>query len=248
MANHETGSSESSAGNNGAATPRVSPGRWVAFCEAYPEYLDTGILDRLRHRDFDRLDAKGHIYLDYTGSGLYGDWQIRQHMALLQLQVLGNPHSSNPTSSAATAMVEHCRQHVLDFFHASPEEYAIVFTANASHALKLVGESYPFAAGDRFLLTFDNHNSVNGIREFDRARGARTTYVPVIPPDLRIDEDILDHHLADATSDANNLFAFPARSRVKLGREMASTSLASPWLTHPQNRTTRRSYRLRIHR
>ncbi len=50
----------------------------------------------------------------------------------------------------------------------------MVFTANASHALKLVGESYPFAAGDQLLLTFDNHNSVNGIREFDRVRGART--------------------------------------------------------------------------
>ena len=33
-------------------------------------------------------------------------------------------------------------------------------------------------AGDRFLLTFDNYNSVNGIREFARARGAETTYVP----------------------------------------------------------------------
>ena len=34
--------------------------------------------------------------------------------------------------------------------------------------------------GDRFLLTFDNHNSVNGIREFARARGAETTYVPSV--------------------------------------------------------------------
>ena len=46
-----------------------------------------------------------------------------------------------------------------------------MFTANATGALKQVGESYPFGAGGRFVLTVDNHNSVNGIREF--ARGAR---------------------------------------------------------------------------
>ncbi len=48
----------------------------------------------------------------------------------------------------------------------------MIFTTNASGALKLVGESYPFEAGDRYLLTFDNHNSVNGIREFACAAGA----------------------------------------------------------------------------
>ncbi len=46
----------------------------------------------------------------------------------------------------------------------------------------------PVRPGDRFLLTFDNHNSVNGIREFARARGAETTYVPSVrarPPRRR---------------------------------------------------------------
>jgi selenocysteine lyase/cysteine desulfurase len=70
---------------------------------------------------------------------------------------------------------------VLTYFGASPDEYAVVFTANASHALKLVGESYPFGPGNRFLLTFDNHNSVNGIREYARKAGAGVTYIPVVP-------------------------------------------------------------------
>jgi len=50
---------------------------------------------------------------------------------------------------------------VLEFFNASPDEYVVTFTQNASGALKLVGESYPFGPGDAYLLTFDNHNSVN---------------------------------------------------------------------------------------
>jgi molybdenum cofactor sulfurtransferase len=47
-----------------------------------------------------------------------------------------------------------------------------IFTPNASGALKLVGESYPFSPHGHYLLTFDNHNSVNGIREFAHARRA----------------------------------------------------------------------------
>ena len=65
-----------------------------------------------------------------------------------------------------------------------PEEYEVIFTPNATGALRLVGESYPFGPGSRFLLTFDNHNSVNGIRQFARARGASVSYVP-LTADLR---------------------------------------------------------------
>jgi selenocysteine lyase/cysteine desulfurase len=126
--------------------------------------------------------------------------------------VLGNPHSSNPASMATTGWVEACRCRVREFFRAAPEEYEVIFTANASHALKLVGESYPFSTGDEFLLTFDNHNSVNGIREFDRARGARTTYIPLKPPEMRVEEDGLDRFFSQARPGGNNLFAFPAQS------------------------------------
>ena len=149
------------------------------------------MLDELRRSDFARLDRGGHVYLDYTGGGLYAQSQLREHMRLLESGVFGNPHSINPTSAASTELVERARAYVLEFFNASPDEYVAIFTPNATGALRLVGEAYPFHPGDRFLLTFDNHNSVNGIREFARARGAETTYVPSVAPDLRVDEDLL---------------------------------------------------------
>jgi molybdenum cofactor sulfurtransferase len=198
-----------------AATPAAGTDAEAAyrdFVAAWPDYAGTSALDELRAREFGRLDAAGHVYLDYTGGGLYGESQVRRHGELLLGEVLGNPHSQNPTSRTTTELVERCRRHVLAFFNASPEEYVAIFVANASHALKLVGESYPFAAGDRFLLTFDNHNSVNGIREFDRAHGAETTYVPVIPPEMRADEESLDRYLALARPGRNHLFAYPAQS------------------------------------
>ncbi len=196
------------------------------FLEAYPAYRSTAALDALRAEELSRLDEQGHVYLDYTGGGLYGASQIERHRELLLSRVFGNPHSSNPTSLATTELIERCRRHVLDYFNASPDEYVVIFTANASHSLKLVGESYPFRPGDRFLLTFDNHNSVNGIREYDRARGAETTYLPVVPPTLRVDEETLLQQLdrartgpagghrarSDEDGAVHNLFAYPAQS------------------------------------
>lgn len=177
-------------------------------------YRSTAKLDGLRASEYARLDAQKHVYLDYTGGGLYAESQLREHMELLRAHVFGNPHSSNPTSQAMTDLVEGTRRAILEFFNADPKEYAAIFTQNASGALKLVGESYPFAVNDRFVLTFDNHNSVNGIREYARHKGAHVTYIPVILPDMRVDTDALLEELErpNIGSVAHNLFAFPAQS------------------------------------
>ncbi len=184
----------------------------AAFQQAYPTFETTRILDDLRARDYARLDEQDQVYLDYTGGGLYADSQIREHMALLQGGVFGNPHSYTPTSLAMTHLVERARAYVFEFFKASPDDYVVIFTPNASGALKLVGESYPFAPGGYYMLTFDNHNSVNGIREFAQARGASITYVPLVTPDLRIDRELLADYLERAQPDHHNLFAYPAQS------------------------------------
>lgn len=186
--------------------------RYRDFLAKYPGYSQTSSIDQIRANDYGRLDRANQVYLDYTGGGLYADSQVRQHQEILLRGVFGNPHSSNPTSMAATRLVEGAREYVLRFFNADPAEYDLAFTANASGALKLVGESYPFAPGGHYLLTFDNHNSVNGIREFAHAKGAIVTYVPLCLPDLRVDETQLAQSLSLAQPGANNLFAFPAQS------------------------------------
>ena len=185
---------------------------FAEFIHKYPSYQATRDLDDLRTHEYARLDRLGHAYLDYTGGGLYAERQVREHQRMLLDNVYGNPHSINPTSSLATELVEKARRYVLEFFNASPEEYVVVFTANASGALKLIGESYPFKPGSQLLLTFDNHNSVNGIREFARARGTRHTYLAMSASDLRMDEPLLLSHLEAADPKENNLFAFPAQS------------------------------------
>jgi molybdenum cofactor sulfurtransferase len=183
-----------------------------AFLNQYPSYPSTRKLDDLRASDYARLDRAGHIYLDYTGGGIYAESQVKKHQQLLLENVYGNPHSSNPTSIAATELVESARASVFRYLNASPQEYDVIFTANASGGLKLVGESYPFGPGGHYLLTFDNHNSVNGIREFAHAKGAQVTYIPVALPDMRVVESQLDEALDKALPGQDNLFAYPAQS------------------------------------
>ncbi|MEW6400875.1 MAG: aminotransferase class V-fold PLP-dependent enzyme [Chloroflexota bacterium] len=184
---------------------------FIRFLKAYPTFPQTELIDKLRVTEYARLDLAEHIYLDYTGGGLYAESQIRRHHQMLSENVYGNPHSTNPTSLAATHLVEHAREYILKFFNANPREYLAIFTPNASGALKLVGESYPFPNG-RYLLTFDNHNSVNGIREFAHARGAEVTYIPVVLQDMSIAASQLDFELARPSRNGHNLFAYPAQS------------------------------------
>jgi selenocysteine lyase/cysteine desulfurase len=174
----------------------------VTFIEADPCFEG---LDELRATEYGRLDATSNVYLDYTGGSLYAESQVEEHLRMLREDVYGNPHSANPTSSAATTLVERARAAVLRYFNAPESEYACIFTPNASGALRLVGEAYPF---ERFLATADNHNSVNGIREFARAKGAATAYVPLEGCDLRV--PALAQYLDEASGPS--LFAFPAQS------------------------------------
>ena len=161
----------------------------------------------LRATEFGRLDRSGEAYLDYTGSALYGESQVRAHLDVLASSILGNPHSHSVASLRSTELIEDARRLTLEFFDADPGEYEVIFTANASGALRLVGEAFPFERRSQLVLSADNHNSVNGIREFAFARSADVHYVP-LDAELRLEGE--ERLLTRVT--APSLFAFPAQS------------------------------------
>ena len=185
----------------------------AVFAQRYPDFDPDGSFADLRRREYGRLDDSGSVYVDYTGGGLYAAAQLAGHVAHLGGSVLGNPHSGSNASRASTHGVDRARAAVLAFFGADPCEYTCVFTANASAALKLVAESYPFGRGGVFALTADNHNSVNGIRELAARAGAAVEYAPILAPELRVDRAALHRILSTRQpSAAPRLLAFPAQS------------------------------------
>jgi selenocysteine lyase/cysteine desulfurase len=209
-------------GNVDAGRAPEPPG----FRSAYPGYRDTALLDWLRAGEYPYLDADRHVYLDYAGAGLPSLAQLSEHGERMRGRCFGNPHSENPASAASTELIERARLAVLAHFNAPPEEYVAVFTPNATGACRLVGEAYPFGPRTRLVLTQDNHNSVNGIREFAASRGARTRYVPFCSPELRVDDSEIHQALArprlgwrgaasrasGAGAPRRGLLAYPAQS------------------------------------
>lgn len=174
--------------------------------------FDASSIAELRAREYGYLDENKHVYLDHTGAGLPSRWQLKTHTARIMDNAFGNPHSENPTAAASDLLVASARQAILRYFDADPREYAVVFTPNATGAIRLVGEAYPFTERSNLVLTADNHNSVNGLREYARSAGADTRYVPLDGPDLGIADNALDEALAAGRDSNGGLFAFPAQS------------------------------------
>lgn len=181
------------------------------FIEQYPEYLKTQNLDKLRAIDFARLDDQNHTYLDVTGGQLYGASLIEKHQTFLSNNILGNPHSINPSSALAEKHISETRQRVLQYFNAG-EDYVCIFMANASASIKIVAECYPFNNDGHLLLTSDNHNSVNGIREYARKKDCPFTYSS-LDNDLHFNAQELEMNLTELKGN-DKLFAFPAQSNV----------------------------------
>lgn len=181
------------------------------FMATNPEYATTSILDIIRDKEFSRLDKKKHAYLDYTGGNLYPESLVCAHQDMLLDNIFGNPHSKNPSSQAASELIAATRTRVLQFFNASDDEYCCVFTSNATGALKIVGESYPFSNDAVYIYCKDNHNSVLGIKEFAYSKGADVDVVS-LNNGFFLNEADLYAHFDTYKDKTNKLLAFPAQS------------------------------------
>jgi len=173
-----------------------------------PVLDDEAWFARWRARELRRVARSGVAYLDYTGAALYPESLVRSDARRLVGTLVGNPHSEHDASRTASADLAAARAALLDFVHAPPDEYAVILTANTSGACRLVGESFPFGSASTFLLTADNHNSVNGIREYARTSGAQVRTIG-LGEHLRLRE--ADSMLASPGT-SPSLFAFPAQS------------------------------------
>ncbi|OJA20803.1 hypothetical protein AZE42_06511 [Rhizopogon vesiculosus] len=150
---------------------------YSAFLKSFPEYQSTWILDTLRRADFSRLDRTGETYVDYMGGAQHPESLVRIHSSFLNESVMGNTHSVSNSSMLSSHCADDARDAVLSFFQAPPG-YTVIFTANATGALKLIGESYPFTSDSIYVLGADSHNSVHGIRQYASSRGAEVHYIP----------------------------------------------------------------------
>eukprot|EP01027_Heterolobosea_sp_BB2_P017477 GEZU01024743.1.p1 GENE.GEZU01024743.1~~GEZU01024743.1.p1 ORF type:complete len:191 (+),score=22.89 GEZU01024743.1:35-574(+) len=101
-------------------------------------------MEWIRDAEFPQLN--NIVYLDHAGSTLFPNSMYEKLFRHLQTNMYSNPHSLNAISKRTTSAIEEVRNRVLDFFHTSSTKYHVVFTMNASHGLKILGEAFPFTS------------------------------------------------------------------------------------------------------
>ncbi|MFC7308229.1 aminotransferase class V-fold PLP-dependent enzyme [Streptomyces monticola] len=171
-------------------------------------------MDALRKLDFPYVVQSGQAYLDYTGAALAPASLVRGQARRLTSEAYGNPHSASPASLASTRLAEAARSSVLDFCRADADVYTVVFTTNATAAIRLVAEAFPFAPHAPLLVLGDNHNSVLGMRRYAARRDAALHVVP-LDADFRTASEAVSAHLtAAAHGTSRGLFAYPAQSNA----------------------------------
>lgn len=169
---------------------------------------DREVFEELRRTQFPQL-PEGTVYLDWTGAAIPPARLIQEHAETLLTVPLGNTHSSHLLSANAMERETQARAAILAWFNADPDEYEVIFTSGATAAIMLMNH-YKWLGGE-LLLTADNHNSMNGLRELARLGGAQMRYSP-INHDLTLNMEMTEQMLQHPRSSGHRLFGMPAKS------------------------------------
>lgn len=168
-------------------------------------------------------------YLDHAGITLYSKALMDRFHADMMGNLFGNPHSASQSSQHSTQLVEDVRLRLLQFFGADSELYDLVFTANATAAIKLVAEAFREQEGGFWYgYHADSHTSSVGVRELAREHRCFET-------DAEVNCWI---NSSEEYSTMVKLFAYPAQSNMN-GRR-----LPRQWTTALRQSGEMRTYTL----
>ncbi|KAG0047335.1 hypothetical protein BGZ83_007586 [Gryganskiella cystojenkinii] len=145
------------------------------FLEGKDSFGYNTSIDTIRKEQYPQLNDA--VYMDHAGATLPSQLHVQRFAKNLATNLYANPHSKSPSSQATSAIVDSARQKVLEHFKASIHgEWDVIFTANTTAGIKLVGDAFPWtrqATADstseqqrRSKLTIlrEAHTSVVGLR------------------------------------------------------------------------------------
>ncbi|KAF4762189.1 hypothetical protein HAV15_006652 [Penicillium sp. str.  len=179
----------------------------------HPKYSQgySADVDIIRDQEYPLLN--GTTYLDYAGTTPYAKSMIESFSRDLTSNLFGNPHSMSVSSQLSTQRTEDVRVRILRFFNADPDEFDLVFVANATAGIKLVADSLRDSDHRGFWYGYhiDAHTSIVGVREL-----AEMGY-QCFQNDDEMEAEITK--LAGNQSKAPRLLAYPAQSNMN-GRRL----------------------------
>ena len=149
------------------------------------------------------------MYLDHAGTTLYSKSLMERFTADMMGNLFGNPHSASGSSQLSTNRIDDIRLKALRFFNADPDEFDLVFVANATAGIKLVMEALRECDGGyNYGYHRDAHTSLIGVRE--NAMSSRCLVDSEVECWLSGKGSLADGE----TNSRINLFAYPAQSNM----------------------------------
>ncbi|KAJ2023791.1 hypothetical protein GGI06_001269 [Coemansia sp. S85] len=127
---------------------------------------------------------------------------VRAQAEEMLTTIPANPHSNHPGSQWTRDKIEQVRDRLLGFFGTTSRDYALVFTANATAAIRLAGELTLMSKDGTFCYTSSAHTSVVGLRGIAAELGAA-----VRPAEFGDLDDIIRPEHTNGVS----LVAYPAQ-------------------------------------
>ena len=122
----------------------------------------------------------------------------------------GNPHSASNASQLTTRRIEDVRLRLLEFFNADPQDFDVVFVANATAGIKLVMDAFrDHEDGFWYGYHRDAHTSLIGVREVATEHHCFSTDAEVV--------DWIQQPMQGCRR--TRLFAYPAQSNMN-GRRL----------------------------
>ncbi|KAF2227486.1 pyridoxal phosphate-dependent transferase [Elsinoe ampelina] len=181
-----------------------------AASETGPEDGCLEEVEAFREREWPML--KGNVYLDNAGTAIPTASLIRESAFDLTHNLYGNPHSDSAPAARASHKIDDVRLRILRFFNASPSDWNVIFTANATAAIKLVTDCMrDHASATNTPLWYgyhkDSHTSIVGVRELTKMHRCFTS-------DEEVEIWISSGGLGGPRARQLGLFAYPGQSNM----------------------------------
>ncbi|KAF2832153.1 PLP-dependent transferase [Ophiobolus disseminans] len=165
-------------------------------------------IEEMRAHEYPML--QGTTYLDHAGTTLYAKSLIERFSSDMISNLYGNPHSASNASQLTTRRIEDIRLRLLGLFNADPQEFDVVFVANATAGIKLVMDAFrDQEEGFWYGYHRDAHTSLIGVRE---AASEHQCFASDAEVNNWIERE-------DQVGGRAQLFAYPAQSNMN-GRRL----------------------------
>ncbi|KAK4132476.1 PLP-dependent transferase [Trichocladium antarcticum] len=226
----------------GHKPPSPSPKADAAIAQAVSSHDEPIECPYERPIEIIRQEEYSHMnngtYLDHGGTTIYARSTVERFAQKMLTGLYGNPHSANEPAKFSGDMVDAVRLKALHFLGADPAHFDLIFTANATAAIKLVADAFRDLAEQTAAKSFwygyhrDAHTSLVGIRELTTPSNAH-----VFPSNAAVESWLANPASPDQPprTATLGLFAYPAQSNLT-GRR-APLSWPAQLRHHPESQS-----------